>query len=133
MKRPPAPHCRSSRVAVWLLAGVLVVAQAVGLAHRVAHGPAFASGHVQSHVHGEDCDAEHAGKAALAHASPFDHQHEPGSAECRLLDQATQADSLVAAWLPAQVPLAPLPCPRGGADRLVAFEATAYLARGPPA
>lgn len=113
---------RSTRAAprpwlqVWLLAALLLAAQAFGLAHRVAHAP------------GLHCDHPHHHGAASPLAG-----HEAGSAECRLIDQLAHADALfgspvlppllapeatalVAAALPAR--------PQGGA--------AAYLARAPP-
>jgi hypothetical protein len=95
----------------WLLAGLLLAAQALGLAHRVAHG---------------------GGSATVVSATGFE-SHEAGSADCRLVDQLTQADLLCAS-------------PPAGAPTLPAFvertvftpsawapqPAAAYLARAPP-
>ena len=127
---------------VWLLAALLLAAQAFGLAHRVAHAPGLPGAlHAESpglpelaHLRAafapgaHDCDHPHHHGVASPLAG-----HEAGSAECRLIDQLAHADALfgspvlppllapeatalVAAALPAR--------PQGGA--------AAYLARAPP-
>jgi len=96
----------------WLLAGLLLAAQALGLAHRVAHG---------------------GGSASVVSASSFAGHHEAGSADCRLVDQLTQAD-LLCAGLPASAPTLPAFVERS-VFTLPAWApraAAAYLARAPP-
>lgn len=94
----------------WLLALLLLAAQAAGIAHRVAHAPGLAP------VHAAWVDG-----------------HESGAADCRLVDQLAHADVLCgAAPAPplalrvAQAATAPLP------QALPAGTAAVYLARGPP-
>lgn len=135
----PSPR-RLQPLHAWLLAVLLLAAQALGLAHRVAHAPglpaavsaqaaAFAAAHVHAHA---DVNAD-AASAAAATASAHG-QHEAGGADCRLIDQLAHADALcggdglpppllrtstIGTW--ADVPALPL------------GSAAAYLARGPPA
>lgn len=101
-----------TRLQAWLLAGLLLAAQALGLAHRVAHG---------------------GGTTTVASASSFAGDHEAGSASCRLVDQLTQGD-LLCAGLPASAP--PLPAfVERSVFTLPAWAprpAAAYLARAPP-
>ena len=116
------------RLAALAAALALLCAQALGLAHRVAHGdaPPRAVAAVQ-HDHNHDHD--HApGLAAL-----FDHQHDEGSPECRLIDQASHADAVPAgaatAW--AFAPSAfDLPAARALLPR--AAPPLPYSARAPP-
>lgn len=104
---------RPTIVQAWWLAALLLLAQGLGLSHRIAHAPS----------HGP----------AQVHASAWGHDHEAGSADCRLVDQLAHADALCApptAALPlvatAQTAVAPLPSSRP------ADTAAAYLARAPP-
>lgn len=94
----------------WLLALLLLAAQAAGLAHRVAHAPGLAPAHAQW-VDG----------------------HEQGQDDCRLVDQLAHADALCGA--PAALPPR-LPAAQAGAAARAqarpAGTAAAYLARGPP-
>lgn len=112
-----------------LLALALVAVQALGLAHRVAHGPlhsAKAEAHAGVHTTGNEAHAQ--GEPASLFSA-----HEEGGVECRLFDQAVHADALkVAAWQawPPRVPAPMVACaPASGAGG----RAHAYLARGPPA
>jgi hypothetical protein len=130
---------------LWALVLALLAAQSLGLAHRLLHGapaddagtsrPAtLAAGPVyvalaaplHRHADGERCDPRQ------AHADPW-HDHEAGSAECRLVDQLAHADLCSAA--PVQPPLAPagerwaMP---GAAAEPPARGCAHYLARGPP-
>ena len=118
----------------WLLAALLLAAQALGLAHRVAHAPglpgpvvahamAFSAAGPHAHSHGRADDHAH------AHA-----HHEAGSPDCQLIDQLAHADALC-----GSTSLSPA-LPRGGAIGAAAAvpvlphgSAAAYLARGPPA
>jgi len=106
-------HPRHRRLPLaFVLAGLLLLAQALGLAHRVVHGGAM---------------------AVVAQAS-WSAGHEAGGAVCQLVDQLAHADALctgaaadVAQAPPAQAPATALPGLR------VARTPPAYLARGPPA
>jgi hypothetical protein len=94
----------------WLMAGLLLAAQAAGLAHRIAHAPGQAG----------------------AHAS-WSHGHEAGGADCRLIDQLAHADALCSppAWAPAPPPPAAAPL-RLAIYAALAPAPAAYLARAPP-
>ncbi len=96
----------------WLLAMLLLVSQATGLAHRIAH-------------------ATPAGGTTAQAVWKADHQ--AGSADCRLVDQLTHADVLCGGALAA----APLLPPAATAVALAAEAVRArpapqHLARGPP-
>ena len=73
----------------WLLAALLLAAQALGLAHRVAHAPGLPAAPAQATVFAVADVHAHADAEASAHA-----QHEAGSADCRLIDQLAHADAL---------------------------------------
>ncbi len=110
---------RSKPLQAWLLALLLLAAQALGLAHRIQHAPGPGA-------------APAAAAVAAAPASWAD-GHDAGGAECRLIDQLAHADGLCdATWAAAPVPpateaheAAPTVAPRAGS-------ASAYLARAPP-
>jgi hypothetical protein len=96
----------------WLLAMLLLVSQVTGLAHRIAHA-ATAGGTTAQAVWQAD--------------------HQPGSADCRLVDQLTHADVLCSGTPAAASLLLP-------ADTAVALVGEAvrgqpapqHPARGPP-
>lgn len=71
-------------MALWLI-GLLLAAQWLALAHRIAHGPLAAPGHPDAPGHAREAD--HLGQA-VGHL--FDH-HDADSAQCRLIDGAAQA------------------------------------------
>lgn len=123
--------CRLQPLHAWLLAALLLAAQALGLAHRVAHAPGLPAAVVVQAA--QTSQTSQTAVAAPADA-PADAQHEAGSADCRLIDQLAHADALCgsASLLPAPLravalsTVAAVPAlPRGSA--------AAYLARGPPA
>lgn len=101
----------------------LLLAQAVGLAHGVAHPQAALHDDVSVAAHDE---------AATGLQVAFE-QHDEGSAECRLIDQAGHGD---AASPPAHtVSLFALPgfdAPAAPAATCLRGGAKPYLARGPP-
>jgi len=124
------PHDRRPDVLQALLLAVcLLAAQWGGGLHRVEHGAGAA-------VRFAAPQAAHAAHAAdLTQVTQATHQgHEPGTAECLLIDHAlAHAD----AWLPGlalafaalrQAAPEPMPAPAAGAAAVVV-----YLARGPPA
>jgi hypothetical protein len=87
----------------WATAFALLCAQALGLAHSVAH----------AHVHESalaralqaDCDERGHGHDRHAHdhgPGLFDAHHEEGSPHCLLFDQLAHADGLIGAAAPAQ-------------------------------
>ena len=102
----------------WLLATLLLAAQAAGLAHRVLHAPGGPTG---------------AGAAQGMSAASWGGTHEPGSADCRLVDQLAHADLLCGAAAALH-----LPPPAAAAvaavlpQALPARPVAAYLARAPP-
>lgn len=142
---------------LWLLAAALVVAQALGLVHRVLHASSLGHGDEQAHGHGHGHGHEHAHEHAHEQASEllivlalpaaqadglspgaaaagpllFD-DHVPGGEQCRLLDQAAQLD-LLAGGPPALYP-APTGLARGPliAAARAGGSAAGYHARGPP-
>ena len=129
-----------ARAWLWALAGVLacvlVIAQTLGLAHRVLHGATglLSASHTSDVSHALHVPlAESAEPARYAGPTSLFDGHAPGSEPCRLLDQAAHADALVgsAALLP---PSWPRVLPQARSRVAVAARATAaYQARGPPA
>lgn len=103
--RPVRQHLQPSPARLWVLVLALLVAQTLGLAHRVLHGAASATldgppaqgmagvagfaAPVHLHAADEPCAEAHAADGAPA--DPW-HAHEAGSAECRLVDQLAQVD-----------------------------------------
>jgi hypothetical protein len=128
--RQPRRPSRMQPLHAWLLAALLLAAQALGLAHRVAHAPGLpAAASAQATVLASADVHAHADADAAAHAP-----HEAGSADCRLIDQLAHADALCGS---ASLPPALLSATTLGtlADLpvLPLGSAAAYLARGPPA
>ncbi len=96
----------------WLLAMLLLVSQATGFAHRIAH-------------------ATPAGGTTAQAVWKADHQ--AGSADCRLVDQLTHADALCSGALAAAPPLLSADTAVALAPEAVrARPAPQHLARGPP-
>ena len=99
----------------WLLAALLLVAQGLGLAHRVGHAPGLGQ----------------TGIAATASGWSADHQ--AGSADCRLVDQLTHADALCGPPLLAALAPAADAAPQTAAYAdAPAARRHVPLARGPP-
>jgi hypothetical protein len=114
------------RQAIAFVAGLaLLCAQAVGLAHAVAHpqggGPLAAEGHDPHHDHGHDHGP-----------SLFDAQHDEGSAQCQLLDQLSHGDGLAAPALAWRFAAPQLRFAAAPAAVVHATCACGYHARGPP-
>ncbi len=102
-------------MAVWLV-GAMLLAQMLGLAHRVAHGSALQA---------------HAQAKPEWHAPLFDTHHD--AADCRLFDQSSHADAPGLALAPAPTrPEHPAPALQTSRPHAAAAY-RAYLARGPPA
>jgi hypothetical protein len=141
-QRPAARRVRAG-VTVWVLAvAALLLAQGLGLEHRIAHDPshhavargaterqisaaAWSAAVVTAHAHGPACE-EHGDHPAF-------HGHEEGSAECRLLDTLAHADALATAGV--ELPVLP-PCGDTAGPTSIAWDSQhrlAYSARGPPA
>ena len=125
-----------------LLAALLLLAQAAGLAHRVAHGgapPADAHwvglagpGHGHAHADARADPRDHRHAHGHGHGIGIT-QHEQAGAECRLFDQLLgHADLLPAASVSCATPAAgAMPAasqPASAASSLAA----AYQARAPP-
>lgn len=128
----------------WALSLALLLAQALGLHHGVAHGamgswgpsasvqvPAagLATGQVHAdHRHGPDATALQEAPAGAFHAD-----HDAGDAQCRLVDQVGHAELL---WL-SLPSTAVVPADRPAANRAPWSAApdaahAPYQARGPP-
>lgn len=110
----------------WLLAALLLAAQALGLAHRVEHAPGSQPLHAAAHalVHG-------AGEHSASESGRSGHQ--PGDADCRLVDQLGHADALCSAPVLAAAILPPAGQGVAPASRLAAMPPpAAYQARAPP-
>ena len=139
----PTRRTGLSLLNAWLLAVLLLAAQAAGLSHRISHAPqaaalgGIAGLAVQGSLPAADVKAHHAthhaahpsGHHAAHHADP----HQPGSADCRLIDQLAHADALCA----GDATPGALPPPRTAASALDAPHGLAspfalYLARAPP-
>jgi len=151
---------RLQPVHAWWLVALLLAAQALGLAHRVAHAPGLPGGALAHAAAAAFAAAPgHSAGRAVAHVqrsgTAFAHgdsgagsvaeitadsgagahaSHEAGSAECRLIDQLAHADALC-----GSVGLPPAPLRTADTGKAVARpalpvgSAAAYLARGPPA
>jgi len=128
----------------WLMAALLLAAQALGLAHRVAHAPGLSAATVAQATAPANAFAaatasalEGAAAAESAGAPAHVHSHFPheaGSADCRLIDQLEHADAFFAGV--SLQPVLPRAAATGAAAALPAVpacSAAAYLARGPPA
>ena len=108
--------CAHRRASAFVAALALLLAQAIGMAHAVAHPQTRQlAAAVADHDHGA-----------------FDAQHEEGSPQCRLLDQLSHADGAVASPL-AQTFAAPTAAFTAAPTALVrATCGCGYHARGPP-
>jgi hypothetical protein len=109
----PRRGLRAAPLAAWLLAALLVLAQALALGHGVRHGPVLEG--AQASMQGDDR-----------------HDHDPGSPTCRLLDQLAQDHLSGAAGTASPPPSAEmvlaLAAPRGH----LGATARPYQARAPP-
>lgn len=95
-------------------------------------GHAFHASHAAHESHaGHASHSAHAAHAAEAAPTAFD-THEPGSAECRLIDQAAHLDVLLAAATTAMPPRVPGLRPAEAEEDACSRGVCAYLARGPP-
>ncbi len=102
----------------WLLATLLLAAQAAGLAHRVLHAPGMPAG---------------ANTAQAVSAASWGGKHLPGSSDCRLIDQAAHADLLCGAIIaPAALPTVTAAVVAELPQALPRVAAAVYLARAPP-
>ena len=124
------------------LALLLLAVQALGLAHRIAHGPVLpALAHASAAVDQPSSDIWGHARAAVAPAhSAHEHNHGPShdhdhdaSAECRLFDQLLgQVDVLPVSELPPPLP-APAVQQLARSNQATGRATTApYQARAPP-
>jgi hypothetical protein len=109
---------RRRPLAAIVAVAALLLAQALGLAHRVAHAPQAPAW------------------LASAHEDPghgFDAHHDEGSPECRLVDQAGHGDAATAPGVAAALPGVGREARCVAAAAFLALApARAYQARGPP-
>lgn len=110
-----------------MLAGLLLAAQALGLAHRIEHAPGHPAG--QQAVLG----LASVGAGLHSHGEPAAGEHQAGDAQCRLVDQLGHADALCAAAWDAPA-LGPVPgqAPSPAARVALLPQPAAYQARAPP-
>lgn len=123
----------------WLLAFALVAAQALGLMHRIVHGPQTAIG---PRAHAEHLHLAGADDQAHAHARAGAHTHVHGlealfsghedDSTCRLFDPLNHEAATSVPLLVLPLLLAPCHFERLHAD-FVARWSTLFDARGPPA
>lgn len=100
----------------WLLAGALLLAQALGLAHRVLHAPGAAL----------------AASVAQAAAPGLFTDHAADSPECRLFDALAHADAASSAGAPTPAGAPPAWSAPANAPERTRAGCAAYLARAPP-
>jgi hypothetical protein len=123
MTTRPLPRT-TRRPLAWLLVGALLLAQTLGLAHRVSHSDPAA--------HAPETMAPHA--PGHEHAGLLDRLfgHHEGAPDCPLFDHVASADTLPSAAQPTVLPAAQ--------ERLATVRATpttritepVFLARAPP-
>lgn len=128
------PHLTLVRACA--LAALLLLAQALGLAHGVAHarwGPAQGSlPSAPSALPGLQAGPVQAPPGDFA-AATWRGSHQAGDVECRLIDQLGHADAQapgLQAWLPPAPAAQPVPVMPAVALR--SWPAAAYRARAPP-
>jgi hypothetical protein len=124
---------RLQRITLWCFALSLVLAQALGMAHRavhldlriIGHEHAAAHDHAQDHTHGEDC-ASHGWLASLFAG------HEDGDESCRLLDANLKSDALNSTVAVAFIAPGALFLIAYSQAQLAALRAAQAQARAPP-
>lgn len=125
----------SRRATAFLAALALLLAQAIGLAHALAHpqaGSIASLAAVRAQCNADDAARVPGAFDAARAPGAFDAQHEEGSLQCRLLDQLTHADAVAAplgAWT-FGAPAAHFVDAPAAAVRATC--ACGYHARGPP-
>ncbi|AEG94126.1 hypothetical protein [Ramlibacter tataouinensis] len=134
--RDPVSPLRCTGVVALVLA--LLLAQSLGLVHRVLHAPALGAGPAAAlaHAHAPDHEVADAhGEDAYAHAigwlAELMASHEE-SGDCRLFDQQSHGDVVLhLAVLGDSAPAAPAPLAKP-ALAVPATPAAPFHARGPP-
>jgi hypothetical protein len=125
---------RFQRSTLWCFALALVLAQALGMAHRAVHldlriiGYEHAAAkheHTQGHTHGEDC-ASHGWLTSLFAS------HEEGDESCRLLDANLKSDALNSTVAGVFIALGALFLIAFSQAQLAALRASLAQARAPP-
>ena len=128
MRTRHTPRRAWAQVPLLLLAGALLWAQALGLAHRVVHGPQLAGVHAHAPAAARASGAVRAdGFLAQLFAG---HQ---ADSDCRVFEQLSQADALPAVPLLALPAVAPLPPLAVAASHWFMLLVPPFQARGPPA
>jgi hypothetical protein len=114
----------------WLLAVLLVAAQAAGLAHRVNHPQQAGSFTTAAAQAQQGLKSQSAGSSSTSLSG----DHRAGSADCRLIDQLMHADALcLGAAVVAVLPQAHGSASAPRAETVRAASPALYLARAPPA
>jgi len=123
---PLLHRSRPRPLAAFVAVAALLLAQAFGLAHGVVHAPG--AGLLAQAAHdADDRDRDH------DHDDGAFSQHDEGSAECRLIDQAGHGDAAAAPAVAAGLPPAGRAAERiEPPARIVKAGAQPYRARGPP-
>jgi len=106
---------------------LLLLAQALGLAHGVSHGLLGAG----VPAHGEACESH--GDGQPGHHALWAGSHEAGDVQCRLIDQLGHADAPAPAasgWTAPAPTAVPLPATQAAAPRT--RPRAAHRARAPP-
>lgn len=127
---------RAGQLALWVLCGLLLLAQSWSLWHRQLHGALTAPQRVLAQVHVATVADLAAPSAMASLAAELGHWfggHEPGSADCTLLDQLLHAVAAghTSPWLAQALPALDTAWQPGAWRRFGGH--AAYLARAPPA
>ncbi len=121
------PSNRLQRCMLWCLALSLVLAQALGVAHRAVHLDLRIIGHEHAHHAHDEHDCVSHGILSALFAG-----HESGDESCRLLDASFGMDTLYDALAPVNIaPLAIYLIAFAQAD-LAALRSWQAQARAPP-
>lgn len=115
---------------VLVLACALLWAQALGLAHRIVHGPQLTSLHAVSQPAGAYASGA-GGVVADGFLAQLFAGHQ-GDSDCRVFEQLSHADALHGVPLLALPALAPLPPVAVAAGGLFIRLVLPFQARGPP-
>lgn len=119
------------RAFAWATAFALLCAQALGLAHSVAHAHVHESALARAFQ--ADCDEHgHDGHAHDHGPGLFDAHHEEGSPHCLLFDQLAHADGLTDATATAQFAAPDASFTDAPTQPRREHCACGYDARGPP-
>ena len=113
------------------IAGLLLLAQTLGVLHGVAHPARPVAAQGPSHM-AEATPAPARAELGSALIAALFGAHDDGGVDCRLFDQASHAD-LMPPLAAAALPPAPADVPElTHAASALCAQASGYLARGPP-